>query len=314
MLKLIALSRHICYGCLVKMSPMNSQVTNFCTESSEDGASKTKDHLTVTSLQSRDPDTHDVAVTKMSMISPTVKHLVLSTSERPVPFSFKAGQWIDMHIPGVDTVGGFSITSSPMHLRRTGDIHLAVKNSESPPSMWVHTKCQVGISVSIRVGGDFFLPPLDQFTMPTRILFIAGGVGINPLSSMIMEIRDNITRSTIGAWKQLNVTLLFSAKTHEELIFREEFDAIKAPWFKPIYFLTSSDKGYSSSSSVKYGRIQIQDVLAVLQQDDRSKGPNTNKALNQCHVYLCGPPDMTNTLQHCLKDMGVENIFFEKWW
>lgn len=45
-----------------------------------------------------------------------------------------------MHIPGVDTVGGFSITSSPMHLRRTGDIHLAVKNSESPPSMWVHTK------------------------------------------------------------------------------------------------------------------------------------------------------------------------------
>lgn len=45
-----------------------------------------------------------------------------------------------MFIPGVDQVGGFSITSSPTHLRSTGELYLAIKNSDSAPSNWVHTQ------------------------------------------------------------------------------------------------------------------------------------------------------------------------------
>lgn len=45
-----------------------------------------------------------------------------------------------MLIPGVDTVGGFTICSSPIHLNETGEISLCVKNSDHPPANWVHSR------------------------------------------------------------------------------------------------------------------------------------------------------------------------------
>ena len=47
---------------------------------------------------------------------------------------------IDFFIPGVATVGGFSICSSPRELKDTSTIELAVKHSNHPPALWVHTK------------------------------------------------------------------------------------------------------------------------------------------------------------------------------
>ena len=50
------------------------------------------------------------------------------------PFTFAAGQWVDFHIPSVDTVGGYSITSLPEQLPL---LELAVKASDHPPAAWV---------------------------------------------------------------------------------------------------------------------------------------------------------------------------------
>ena len=47
---------------------------------------------------------------------------------------------VDFFIPGVETVGGFSICSSPKTLKDTSTIELAVKYSDHPPALWVHTK------------------------------------------------------------------------------------------------------------------------------------------------------------------------------
>lgn len=45
-----------------------------------------------------------------------------------------------MFIPGVDTVGGFSICSSPIRLAETGELSLCVKESDHPPAEWVHNR------------------------------------------------------------------------------------------------------------------------------------------------------------------------------
>ncbi len=52
---------------------------------------------------------------------------------------------MDFFIPGVDTVGGFSICSSPGLLQREGVIELAVKHTRHPPAHWIHTKVSEGI-------------------------------------------------------------------------------------------------------------------------------------------------------------------------
>lgn len=57
--------------------------------------SQKNDHIQRTVNQHREPKTIDMEIIDISNLSPTVKHLVLFTSEKTIPISFKAGQWYD---------------------------------------------------------------------------------------------------------------------------------------------------------------------------------------------------------------------------
>jgi len=46
---------------------------------------------------------------------------------------------VDFFIPGVETVGGFSMCSCPGLLQREGVVELAVKYTKHPPAHWIHT-------------------------------------------------------------------------------------------------------------------------------------------------------------------------------
>lgn len=63
-----------------------------------------------------------------------------------------------MSIPGVDTVGGFSICSSPIHLSQTGELSLSIKNSDHPPAAWVHNKVSFNILEASKI-----MKSLDTF-------------------------------------------------------------------------------------------------------------------------------------------------------
>lgn len=121
-------------------------------------------------------------------------------------FRYEAGQWVDFIIPGVPTVGGYSFVSSPMmHERLLVDnpsipfFDLAVKKSTHAPAAWVHSShCAVNAHVDIKVGGRYNLGQLghrqyysaysDDDAATNKVLFVAGGVGINPLYSMLLEM------------------------------------------------------------------------------------------------------------------------------
>ena len=100
----------------------------------------------------------------MESLSRSVKSVRLKVEEKDV--SFKAGQWqrmfaffvaesfkfkctvfpsfwLDLHIPGVSTVGGFSMYSSPSQLLKDRTLDLAVKYSRHPPALWIHEKVRI---------------------------------------------------------------------------------------------------------------------------------------------------------------------------
>lgn len=58
-------------------------------------ASLKDDHINRTVKQHREPNTVSMEIISITNISPTVKHLVLLTREKPIPFTFKAGQWFE---------------------------------------------------------------------------------------------------------------------------------------------------------------------------------------------------------------------------
>lgn len=70
------------------------------------------------------------------------------------PFTFRAGQWVDFYIQGLQRCGGYSMVSGPETLPQ---LTLAVKESAlSEPAQWVHREARPMDHVAMRVGGSFF--------------------------------------------------------------------------------------------------------------------------------------------------------------
>ena len=125
--------------------------------------------------------------------------------------------------------------------------------------------------------------PLGVFTLKKSInkkyLFIAGGIGITPILSILKSLKD----------KNSGI-LFYSNKTEEEINFKKE---IFASGIKTNYFNTNLGKG---------NRIDIQKI-ADLCPDYKERD-----------IYICGPIPMTLSLVRSLKVTGVpiEQIHFEK--
>jgi len=261
-----------------------------------------KEHLDLTSDQFRDPGATPAQVTRISTISPTVKSLTLQVDEKASKsISFQPGQWLDFFIPGEEKVGGFSMCSSPSDLSSKGTVELAVKFSTWVPAHWVHTKCEVGSDVTFRFGGDFFYPSSGLLTTAHSLLLIGGGVGINPLRSIWLQAAELSRNKSAG--KPNGVSLLYSAGSQDELLFREDFDKELAAveGFRSKYFLTRTTGGHLPLT----GRLKKEDLRDEL-----------SKLQGRTLCYLCGPPDMVDSVRKILKELGVgkEDIKYELWW
>ena len=53
---------------------------------------------------------------------------------------------VDFIIPNIETVGGYSMCSSPIYLQKNRMLELAVKNSLHPPANWIHNEVVIVIN------------------------------------------------------------------------------------------------------------------------------------------------------------------------
>ena len=81
-------------------------------------------HLERTAGMPRGQELTPAIVREVRQLSPSTRGLLLEVQGK---LNFHPGQWVDMHIPGVDVVGGYSITSVPKDLPF---LQLAVKASK----------------------------------------------------------------------------------------------------------------------------------------------------------------------------------------
>ncbi|KAL6059180.1 hypothetical protein STEG23_008087, partial [Scotinomys teguina] len=129
---------------------------------------------------------------------------------------------VDFFIPGVSVIGGFSICSSPQLLEQERIIELAVKYTNHPPAVWVHNECTLDSEVALRVGGEFCFDP-QPTDAPQNLVLIAGGVGINPLLSILRHSADlHRDRADKGSGCEIGtIKLFYSAKNTSELLFKK---------------------------------------------------------------------------------------------
>eukprot|EP00963_Diacronema_lutheri_P004676 scaffold350_cov333-Pavlova_lutheri.AAC.29 len=252
--------------------------------------------------------------------TPTVKRFVLRP--RDASFAFRAGQWIDLHAPGVDRVGGYSICTSPKQLLDHGTFDVAVKRGRTDPTHWLHTSAGVGDDVYVRVGGEFVVQD-EEWTRPR--LFVAGGIGLTPLLSML---RDTWSREKAPT-DVSRCHLVYTASTSDELAFRRDLEAMRrdhADAFHCTMHVTdavpkvhtplcvSMDGSKAKKDGclvVRHGLVSQEDLHQAMVRLQAHPGTEDEPT-----AYVCGPPAMAEAMLKHLHGLGLarDHIRCERWW
>nr|CAB3264611.1 oxidoreductase NAD-binding domain-containing protein 1-like [Phallusia mammillata] len=271
---------------------------------------RTRDHMKRTEHSPRQKSLCTAQVVRIDDFSISIKGLQLFvTKQQRSNAEFKAGQWVDMFIPGVDTVGGFSICNSPKDLQENGIIELAVKFSDHPPAYWIHSKCQLNDNVKVRVGGNFFY----EHKPFNNTLLIAGGVGINPLLSIFRHKRDRICDIGDSSTDVEGKTaLIYSAKTCEDLIFQKQIQEMCMETNALCHFHVTKEKvnnraAYESPfTSITETKVSLETISNLTKQ--------LPPQMTNC--YICGPPPFIERVEDYLVACGYpkNHIYYEKWW
>lgn len=140
-------------------------------------------------------------------------------------FSFRCGQWVDFSVPGLEEVGGYSICSPPSQLPL---LELAVRRAERQPARWVRESATAGQAVALRVGGNVWHSvDRDPHRSSRSLVLIGGGIGMSPLMATLREWAA-WRLSPDGAAASSTLTLLQSAASEAELVWRDEVTALQA--------------------------------------------------------------------------------------
>ncbi|XP_072179625.1 oxidoreductase NAD-binding domain-containing protein 1-like [Diadema setosum] len=264
------------------------------------------DHLDRTAHSYREPGVSEAEVVSIQQASETVRLLTLKVDDPK--FTFKAGQWVDFFIPGIEIFTGYSMCSSPSQLTASQTLDLAVKISDYPPTMWVHEQCTVGSKVHVRAGGDQLIFDPQPGDPSWNVLLIAGGIGINPLVSMLHHTAHlhDARRDDANAYTPGKVEMLFSAASKSELIFKDTIEDLASKHPSDIsaqFFVTRESMADPALTGRRIGK---DDVKASIQ---RLKG-------RPLRCFICGPPPMIADMEAILHDLGVSDsdVLCEKWW
>lgn len=212
------------------------------------------------------------------MLSPSVRSLLLAPDDGPL--TFVAGQWVNVYMP---TTGGvqkraYSIASAPGDVAFELAITL-VKEGELSPLLHA---LQVGETLDIDGPHGFFTRTEEQRALPS--LFVGTGTGLSPLRSMLLA--DGALTQRAPA------TLLFGCRTREDILWREQLEALCAqrPELRVEVTLSRADDAWSQR------RGYVQTHVAEL-----------SRALGEPHIYICGLNHMVSEVRAlCKTSLGYD--------
>jgi len=119
------------------------------------------------------------------------------------------------------------------------------------------------------------------------LVFIAGGIGITPIRSMLRHMHDTED--------DRSVILFYANKKKNEIVFQKEFSEIekgKHPRLKIIHVLNDPDEGWQGET----GFVDREKIERFCGND-----------LSEKVFYICGPPPMIEAVISALKNLGVSD-------
>lgn len=225
---------------------------------------------------------HEAYLKETYPIASGILHLRFQLA-RAHGFQFESGQSVALLVPfdHKHVIRLYSVASSPT-LLETGDFDLCVKViDKGSVTSWLG-QLRVGDLVK-------FLGPFGLFTLrpvlDSTLVFVAMGVGIAPIRSMLQYLFEKRTKHLSGA----ETWLFLGARTEETILYREEFEAMAQDQsnFRFVPVLSNPGPNWSGHR----GRIQA--------WIDRYLSDK-----HQLRVYVCGCEALIRDVQSTMEEMG----------
>ncbi len=234
-----------------------------------------------------------------------------STIELEVPeslkdkFSYRQGQYITLRTEqdGKELRRSYSMSSSPL------DNKLAItvkKVKGGRVSTWLVDEVKEGDTLNVATPEGRFYSEVNPDKRRTYYMFGAGS-GITPLMSII--------RTVLEAEPMSAVFLLYGNRDEENIIFRDELDALSKRYDGQLHveYVLSQPKKESSgglfglfrkSSSNwqgKTGRITAK-VANQFLDEQMARGPEQD-----CVYFICGPGFMADDIRNAIISRGISS-------
>lgn len=233
----------------------------------------------------------------MNTISVAVRHVAKATPRTRVisldltstSFTFTAGQAVTIGLHDSPLRKPYSIASAPWEFTKTGVLQVLAQIEETgalDPHLELATPATL-----IDLEGPFgtFGVPAEFDELP--LLFVAGGTGIAPLRSMLME---RLSRPRVPA-----IAVAYSARSPEEFAYRSELGVLAAANRIRLAMTVTRNEGVWEG---RRGRIDEALLKQMLPSID-------------CCCLTCGPPQLVADATQLLIKLGVSagRILTEKY-
>lgn len=204
---------------------------------------------------------------------------------------FEPGQYLEWTLPhrGSDTRGNrryFTIASAPTE----SDLRVGVKFYREPSSFKKALgQMRLGdVIVASQLAGDFTLPRDPR----TKLVFVAGGIGITPFRSMLQYLLDRN--------EQRDIVVLYSNQTAGDIAYADVLErAENQLGVRTVFTLTRTDRVLPSWHG-RTGYLTA-DMIAEEIPDYRERT-----------FYISGPQAIVTTLGETLRGMGVARSHIKK--
>jgi ferredoxin-NADP reductase len=222
---------------------------------------------------------HVAEVREVIAETPRVVTLVLRVPEWP---GHLPGQHVHVRLTGEDGYQAqrdYSIASEPeaSHLALTVE-----RIDEGEVSPYLASDLRPGDRFELRgpVGGYF----VWTAALGGPLFLVAGGSGIVPLMAML--------RHRVAAGSRVPATLLYSSRTFEDIIYRDELDrlAARGDGLTVIHTLTRQQPPGWTGGARRIDRDML--TAAGFPPDARPR------------IFICGPTPLVESAAHILSDLG----------
>jgi ferredoxin-NADP reductase len=221
---------------------------------------------------------------KVTAIRPETRQTKSFTLALPNWMAHRPGQHYDVRLTapdGYQTQRSYSIASPP---ERVGEVELTVERiPDGEVSPYLHDVLVLGDQLEVRgpIGGYF----VWEVALGGPLLLVAGGSGVVPLTAML---RHRAARHAI-----VPARLLYSSRTADDLIYRDELDGLAAGDRALEMFFTFTREPPAGWTGYRR-RIDATMLEEVMKPFDK-----------RARVYVCGPTLLVEAVASALVQMEL---------